>query len=366
MLSASTRMAIDSLRTRAGALLYDWPRFSRHCKSARRAAGGEGGWVTIRNRDEKIEWSGDGEGARCDWAWTSDLHIANVFPSTGRRLLGVTLADWPIRFADAPSDHGDEIDVSFLIGHRGKGRLPHLQATLGSIAAQEGASIECIVVEQSDSQEIEQLPSWVRYLRTPLPRPDLPYCRSWALNVAARLAKGRLIVLHDNDMLVPSAYASELLRRFQGGAEFIDLKRFTFYLTEADSEMVFRRRDLESARAMTVVQNLQGASIAAGRDAYFAIGGFDESFVGWGGEDNDFWDRARTRSVFDFGYLPFVHLWHAPQPEKTDRSKAPAVMRYHELSQIDPQTRIAKLCERGFGRTDGPTLESDASPGDRS
>ncbi|HYM60954.1 MAG TPA: galactosyltransferase-related protein [Thermoanaerobaculia bacterium] len=353
-------MTTYSLRNRAGALLYDWPRFSRHCKSGRRTAGGRGGWVAIRNRRERIEWSGDGEGARCDWVWTSDLHIANVFPSTGRRLLGVTLADWPIRFADAPLNHGEDVDVSFLIGHRGKARLPHLQATLRSIAAQEGVSIECIVVEQSDTQEVEQLPPWVRYQRTPLPRPDLPYCRSWALNVGARLAKGRLIVLHDNDMLVPAAYASELVRRFRGGAEIIDLKRFTFYLSEADSNEAFRQPALATPRSMTVVQNLQGASIAAGRDAFFAIGGFDESFIGWGGEDNDFWDRARTRSVFDFGYLPFVHLWHASQPEKAEGSKAPAVMRYSELAPIDPQTRIARLCDRGFGRIDAPSPDAGA------
>jgi hypothetical protein len=346
-------MMSHSLRTKLGAILYDAPRFARYCRSARGANGATGGWVAIRNRNERITWAAGGEGARCNWLWTSEVHIANVFPSTGRRLLRTALADWPIRFADAPPDAGPAIDVSFLIGHRGKARLPHLLPTLRTIAAQEGVSFECIVVEQSDVRDAEQhLPKWVRYIHTPLPRPDLPYCRSWTLNVGARAARGRLLVLHDNDMLAPAGYASELLHRFDAGAEFIDLKRFTFYLSEEDAGRVFLHPSLDDVRHATVVQNLKGASIAAGRDAFLAIGGFDESFIGWGGEDNDFWDRARTRSLFDFGYLPFVHLWHAPQSEKSEGSKAPAIVRYQELMKIDPLSRIASLRGRDFGRID--------------
>jgi hypothetical protein len=307
--------------------------------------------VAVRNRSETILWSPDGEGVRCDWQWTSDLHVGEVFPSAGRRLMRIALDDRPIRFASAPEAR-EAVDVSFILGHRGSARLPHLLASLRTIAAQENASIECIVVEQSVVPEAD-VPPWVRLIHTPISRPDFPFCRSWALNVGARAARGRVLVFHDNDMLAPAAYASELLRRFDAGAEFIDLKRLTFYLSEADTNAFFAGAPLAAMRRMTVVQNLQGASIAAGREAFLAIGGFDESFIGWGGEDNDFWDRARTRRVFDYGYLPFVHLWHAPQPEKADRANAPAVVRYQELVHIDPQTRIVALRERGFGRTDG-------------
>ncbi len=70
------------------------------------------------------------------------------------------------------------------------------------------------------------------------------------------------------------------------------------------------------------MQNAEaGGSIALSRDAFHAIGGYDESFVGWGGEDNEFWERAQTRRVWPYGYLPFVHLWHAPQPEKLQPSR---------------------------------------------
>jgi GT2 family glycosyltransferase len=229
-------------------------------------------------------------------------------------------------------------------------------------------------VEQSIKEEVKaSLPNWVRYIHTPLPRPDLPYCRSWALNVGAREAKGKVLILHDNDFLVPVDYASDVLSKFNSGNEVIQPKRFMFYLSQKGTERIFAkhvkgfinqhdsnncchredRRDaaissfknkiasppaearndampkgLMAAHEISfrliiqiaperIVQNLEaGGSIAVGRDAYFAIGGFDESFIGWGGEDNEFWDRAQTRKVCPYGFLPLVHLWHPGQPDK--------------------------------------------------
>jgi GT2 family glycosyltransferase len=140
----------------------------------------------------------------------------------------------------------------------------------------------------------------------------MPYCRSWALNVGARVAEGRVFVFHDNDMLVPQGYAAEIWNRYIDGYEVVNLKRFIFYLTERHSREVasgFQLGAVEPPDA--VVQNSEaGGSVAMSRDAFFAIGGYDESFVGWGGEDNEFWERAQTRRVWPYGYLPIVHLWH--------------------------------------------------------
>jgi GT2 family glycosyltransferase len=104
-----------------------------------------------------------------------------------------------------------------------------------------------------------------------------------------------------------------------------------------------------------VVQNLEaGGSFGMARDAFFDIGGFDESFVGWGGEDNEFWERAQTRSVWPFGYVPLVHLWHEPQPEKLNpkrytaevsksRSSIPALTRIQQLRERNSQASISGI-----------------------
>jgi hypothetical protein len=332
------------LRQRVGALIYDWPRFLRVP------------WLRMHNRRERV--THDARGVRCEWQYTSDLHIAKVFPSTGVRLMRRAFADWPIELRDAPLVSRSPA-VTFVIGHRGLARLPHLLATLRSIAGQRHVGVECIVVEQSARPEIASaLPSWVRYVHTPIPVPDYEYNRAWTLNVGARLAQGELLVLHDNDMLCPARYAAEALERKREGWDFMEVKRFTFYLSEEDTRTVFETGAVRTDLWSTIVQNLQGASIAAARDAYADIGGFDESFVGWGGEDNEFWERALERGrVYAFGYLPFIHLWHAPQPGKAAGTAAPAVQRYRELSRIPPAERMARLTRRAWGSPIAPASE---------
>jgi len=326
------------LRTRLGAIAYDVPRFVV-------AMAGRGRWIHMRNRAEKTTF--DGRGVRCRWEFTSDLHIAKVFPRAGAALMRRAFAQWPIVLADAPP-LADAPLVTFVIGHRGLSRLPHLLMTLRSIAGQSGMPIECVVVEQAMEREIEsKLPSWVRYVHTPPPSADYDYNRAWTLNAGAQAARGELLVLHDNDMLVPSRYAAELHARMCNGYDFLDLKRFTFYLPEEATQRVFETGVVPAGVPSTVVQNLRGASIAASRRAYLAIGGFDEAFIGWGGEDNEFWERAEAGGrIYDFGYLPFIHLFHAPQKGKLQGQEAPAVKRYYEVREIPAAERIRRLTAR--------------------
>jgi len=128
-------VTLVKLKRYAGVLLFDLPRFLL-CIRPNWMFSGSHAWLKCRNRNENLI-SEDGHiGVSCDWKWTSDLVIANLFPLTGRWLMRRALSDFPILLREdlAKTAPDDRPNVSFLIGHRGVERLPLLLMTLKSIA----------------------------------------------------------------------------------------------------------------------------------------------------------------------------------------------------------------------------------------
>ena len=359
---------VKQLRTTLGAVVLDLPRFLR-CAFLSPGRPRSPGWAWNRNRDDQIVPGPNGEGIVCQWEFTRSLHVTKMFPIVSGLLLRRMLSDYPIQLLEQPvpaASEGGPV-VSFVIGHRGSVRLPHLLLTLKSIAGQNGIPIECIVVEQSNEQQILQhLPTWVRYHHIRTPSPDYLYNRSWALNEGCKLARGRILVLHDGDMLVPADYALEMQYQIDAGFDVANLKRFIAYLDESSSKVVFSSQRVNGPlRSEEMIQNLcAGGSIGVTKDAYFGIGAMDEEFVGWGGEDTEFWDRCQTLRVANHTYMPIVHLWHSSQPGKaavkglgastadlfTRRMKIPTADRIAQLRQhlTEPRVNCYSIKTDGF------------------
>lgn len=347
---------LSRTKRRLGTLAFDRPRFAwplfLSSRMSRR-------WVGFHNREEQLVGGPLGIGFDCDWRWTSDLTLAKVFPWAGNRLLRAALDEWPVELeAPVASPRTGEPDVSFIVGHRGEERIPLLLATLASLRGQKGCATEILVVEQWDASVLEErLPAGVRRIHQVPPRAGMPYSRSWAFNRGVREARGRFVVLHDNDVLAPAGYAAEVLRLGEAGYEAMRLQRFLFYLDQKSTAHVCEagaagsflegKADLEFVR-----QNCVGATIAVSREAYQRIGGHDEAFLGWGGEDNEFYDRCRQLRLHPWGYLPFVHLWHAPQTGKLRPEEAVAAL--DEAMAIPREERIRRLAALPFGALEGP------------
>lgn len=336
-----------SARQRLGTLVYDWPQFLCGLRPSR----GSIPWVHVRNRNDRLIPDPDRGGVCCGWENTRTLHLCDVFPFAGRLLLQRALTDWPVRLAERSNatktrPESDTPAVTFIICHRGLERLPLLQQTLRSIAGQEGVGVECLVVEQDAEPLVrDRLPEWVRYTFDRLDGP-LPFNRSRAFNKGAALARGNLLILHDGDTVVPAAYAEEHCRAAGDSFEVVNLKRFVFYLARPcgvdghpDDDLLRGRTAVES-----VVENhTAGVSVAIRRAAFDALGGMDEGFWGWGGEDVEFWNRCRTRRVWNSGHLPLIHLWHAPQAGKTPAKDTPAMRRLASILSVPAQDRIRAL-----------------------
>jgi hypothetical protein len=231
------------------------------------------------------------------------------------------------------------------------GRRPHLLATIESLSSQSIAS-EVLVVEQAASSSlVGSLPAHVRHVVVSAGE-ELPFSRSWLFNVGARHATGRILVFHDGDLLAPADYARELVRLVNQGFQAARLCRFVFYLDESGTARVLGDGAVLHETPRAVVQNAVGGTVAVTREAYEEIGGHDEAFLGWGGEDNEFFDRLTTLRLYRWGYLPFVHLEHPIQPEAR-RNVATSSLMERRLA-TPPGARAERLRSLPWGSVSGP------------
>jgi len=316
-------------------LAQDWLRYEISFNRFR--------YLRIRNRFEKLGLGPRSNSYVCLWPYTSRLKATEVWPIIGKLLLMRIIRDNIFSYEDERNDQ-DRIVLSVIIGHRGEERLDLLLSTLRSLAAQKQVALECIVVEQdSKPTVVTRLPNWVNYVFQEV-APEFQYNRASAFNLGARLAKGSILLLHDNDMIVAEDYCKEIVELVREGYEALNTKRYIFYLNKQDSQRVTQStKELKDVTPIYIVQNLEaGGSMAITRKAYFRIGGMDEDFIGWGGEDNEFWQRCSTLRRWIWGFSPVIHLWHKSQPLK-DCKENRNITRARMLEDISIKTRIRKL-----------------------
>lgn len=325
------------LRELLGVIVLDVPRYSTSLLRPR-------GWVRVGNRIDRREISTDGSAVRVLDDWATPLHACAVLPPLGAWLFQRAFSEWPIRFELTPRKSKQIPDVSFIIPHRGPERVPVLCKVIESVFAQEGVCVECLVVEQDQRPRIESLPDGVRHIHVPHPTDASGWHKSLAFNAGVRAAASEIVICHDGDVLVPCGYAHAMLRRFQMGLEVVFPQRFLFYMTRGQSDRLVRGGAIPTwLHPESIRQNWKGGTFAIRRSAYARIGGFDERFVGWTGEDVEFFDRCRVLPGWFHGYIPFIHLWHAPQPTKMGVARDTNLRFFREVMAVSRGDRIDRL-----------------------
>lgn len=185
--------------------------------------------------------------------------------------------------------------------------------------------LEWIVIEISAcpspdlSQQLQQ--HQVRYFHLPC---DGPFHKTSALNLGLQHAQGQLLAAFDVD-LIPvgdtlkrhcwlaerSPHFLVTGYRLMASAETIELTQLETVLAQAstgpeDRETALRKHLLHGERF--------GVLPLFRRDRLLAIGGWDETFVGWGAEDQDLIERYLTpeQALCRCPDLLYLHLHHEP------------------------------------------------------
>jgi hypothetical protein len=305
---------------------------------------GSKNWLDLCNRQERVTQDPISHGRICQWRDSSRLTVARIFPRATVRLLKHALDQWPIalNFAlERPVTASPSASVLIAMG--GTERIEQFRLVLAALRAQSFPDLEIIVVEQSERRELEALlPKDVIYIHDPYDT-KAGFNKSRALNIAAKEARGAYFLIHDGDYLVPRDYAAECVRVLEK-VDGVRPGRFNFHLDQASTIAMIRAEGkLDQLAIEYVVQN-NPTPMAARARSYWEIGGHDESFIGWGGEDVEFLSRLRTRSVSEGGWMPVIHLWHPAAPKKAsgDRNQ----QQQDHLLSLDPLARIRSLTQK--------------------
>jgi len=204
-------------------------------------------------------------------------------------------------------------------------RRDNLLAVLGWLAR--WPELPVVVVEQ------DQTPC----LPADLPHPNLQYRfvhnpgvfnKSWGLNVGARLSNASWLLFHDADLILGHALDDTLAARADG---YHAISPFS-HMLDLDPDESARVRggafdwlparadqNTSDRRARGEFMPLAGASVLLSRSAYLAVGGWDERFLGWGGEDDAMSDLLRRAEVpaVELDTRPALHLHHRRRPSSS-------------------------------------------------
>ncbi|MEV6102613.1 galactosyltransferase-related protein [Nocardia sp. NPDC051981] len=150
-----------------------------------------------------------------------------------------------------------------------------------------------------------------RHLRVDV---DGQFSRAAVRNEAVRQAGGGVVVLCDADTLPEAGPLRDAIAGAAGDG-LLHLPYTTYRALSAEGTLAVYARGLDPHHAPAAETSRRpiGGVWVITADAYWAAGGMDESFVGWGFEDDAFWTAATTllgAPVRHHGVI--THLRHDP------------------------------------------------------
>jgi hypothetical protein len=216
-------------------------------------------------------------------------------------------------------------DASCIITYRESGsadRRENLLAVLRWLG--EWPELQTIVVEQDSVPRLDALPSGSACLAY---NPG-PFNKSWGCNVGARLARNPILIVADADVIAPHALVQAVERCREGAAavkpyrEIVDLTAEETRRVRGGEWSFMPPRPKDAPRSREGKQEFivfAGGLFVIRRDVYLRLGGFDERFLGWGGEDDAMSARIRRMNVAtaEIAAEPALHLWHPRSQEST-------------------------------------------------
>ena len=171
-------------------------------------------------------------------------------------------------------------------------------------------NVEVIVVEQDKHSKISHLNFKAKHIFT---KSNMPFNKSWAFNVGIKNSTSNLIVFGDSDLIMePNQFITALNSMSQ--YEMVNPYNTVIDLTQQEStspleQMIQINRP---GRGETDIQKvpLCGGICLFRKEAIMRIGGWNEDFWSWGGEDD--FQSIKVKQLLSYTELQAkcYHLYH--------------------------------------------------------
>jgi hypothetical protein len=164
-----------------------------------------------------------------------------------------------------------------------------------------------------------------------------PFNRSAGVNLAAQLAGNwDVAVIADSDSYAPFEQILTACAKARLTGKLVAAFDRVIEVSEAATNEIMWHGDLlnvTDGNIRTKDHLTQSTMLAVPRTLWETVGGFDERFRGWGGEDNAFWHACKVIAGPPLRIDgPAYHLWHPPA-NHVDQRTDPLYKANHRLWQ---------------------------------
>ena len=231
-------------------------------------------------------------------------------------------------------------------------RLEHLRALFLCLLRQKKQADELIITDDGSSQKvldfISDLIPKAQFKVKHIYQEDKGFRKTRALNNAVRNSTGDLLIFCDQDLIFGEEYIETIANNIKNN---IFLMGRAHHTTEDEKNIILsdieninsyneiikklpakyietidkmlkedrKRRIIKTFKLAKRGIRLVGMSYALMREAYLKVNGYDENYVGWGQEDDDFGNRLTVAGINGKELITQniqLHLWHYSDPTK--------------------------------------------------
>jgi cellulose synthase/poly-beta-1,6-N-acetylglucosamine synthase-like glycosyltransferase len=179
-------------------------------------------------------------------------------------------------------------NFTYVIGYRHKpDRLNNLRRVIDWVNGFSG--VEVLLIEQDKHTKISHLNLPAKHIFI---KSNVPYNKSWSFNVALKYAKSNIIVYGDSDLIMDPHKFIEAIKVVADGCEMVSPYNSVVDLTPQESNMSFEEilkiNRIGRGEAANDIEKvpLCGGICLFRKEALVKIGGWNEDFLSWGGEDD--------------------------------------------------------------------------------